>query len=333
VILITGATGYVGSHLWVDLIKAGYKVFGIDNLSNSKISVLNRIEKICGIKPFFESIDLKNYQQLQELFSVYHFDMVFHLAGEKSVSGSVINPLYTYNNNILSLLNLLNVMQAMSCKSLIFSSSATVYDQINLAPYNESMSVRSENPYGTSKLICEKFLKDLHVSDSNWKIIILRYFNPIGAHVSGLIGEDPLINCSNIMPTLAKVATGELDFFPIYGNNYPTKDGTPIRDYVHIADVTSGHLSALNYFEDVSSCYEIINLGRGEGVSVLKLLQTYEMVCSSKIPYRYMPRRMGDVAISYADVKLASRMLDWKSRYTLEEMCRDFLRWQTNKIT
>lgn len=326
-ILITGATGYIGSHTWVELLNAGYKVLGIDNFCNSNPNVIGRIEKITSKKANFIQGDLRDERILMELFEKYQIQSVIHFAALKAVGESVQKPLYYYQNNINCLLTLLKVMQENKCNKLVFSSSATVYHPSNLIPYEEGMQLGSTSPYGWSKCMGEQILRDVEVIDASWSIAYLRYFNPVGAHESGLIGEDPIGVPNNLMPYIAQVAIGKREFLYVYGDDWPTIDGTGVRDYVHVADLVRGHIKALEYLINKKKSLTI-NLGTGKGYSVLSLIKSFEKVSGKKINYQIVGRRPGDIAEFYADSKLAKKLLDWTAEYDLDRMCADSWRWQ-----
>ena len=326
-ILITGATGYIGSHTWVELLNAGYKVLGIDNFCNSNPNVIGRIEKITRKKADFIQGDLRDEKILIELFEKYQIQSVIHFAALKAIGESVQKPLYYYQNNINGLLTLLKVMQENKCNNLVFSSSATVYHPSNSIPYVEGMQLGSTSPYGWSKCMSEQILRDVEVIDASWSIAYLRYFNPVGAHESGLIGEDPKGVPNNLMPYIAQVAIGKREFLSVYGDDWPTVDGTGVRDYVHVADLARGHIKALEYLINKKKSLTI-NLGTGKGYSVLSLIKSFEKVSGKKINYQIVGRRPGDIAEFYADSKLAKKLLDWTAEYDVDRMCADSWRWQ-----
>ncbi|MDP8231339.1 MAG: UDP-glucose 4-epimerase GalE, partial [Candidatus Zophobacter franzmannii] len=298
-----------------------------DNLTNSKLEVLSRIEKITGVKPAFELIDLRNITALRASFDIYKFDAVIHFAGSKSVEESVNNPLDTYENNLLSTLNLLNVMKRFDVKQLIFSSSATVYSQAKQFPIPETSPLGTSCPYGESKLMIENILNDLYKSDNSWNIRMLRYFNPVGAHQSGLIGENPTGAPSNLFPLITGYISGKYKQFKVFGSDYDTKDGTCIRDYIHVVDLAKGHLKTLSHLKN-STGLDIFNLGTGDGFSVLEVIKAFSKVIDKDIPYQVSERRDGDIPVSYADATKAKKILDWNATLTLEDMCRDAWNWQ-----
>jgi UDP-glucose 4-epimerase len=326
-ILLTGATGYIGSHTWVELLSAGYDVIGIDNFSNSKPTVLERIKKITSKNLSFKEGDLRSKKFLQEVFEEYPVSAVMHFAGLKAVGESTQEPFLYYEHNITGLFNLLNAMKFFDVKNLIFSSSATVYDSKNLIPYSEDMALACSNPYGWTKLFAEQILRDVQKSDASWKVAYLRYFNPIGAHHSGEIGEDPTGIPNNLMPYVCQVAVGLRPQLSVYGGDWPTLDGTCIRDYIHVMDLAKGHLKAIKYL-DLNKKSITVNLGTGHGTSVLDLVKTFEVASDVKIPYRIVERRAGDIAECYADVSRARDLLNWFPQYSLFNMCVDAWRWQ-----
>lgn len=319
-ILVTGGLGFIGSHTVVALIEAGYSVIIADNLSNSKIDILNKLHELtdCTI-PFYE-IDVTNEESVSQLFSEQSINAVIHFAGFKAVRESTQQPINYYRNNLLSTITLANICQKFKVYKFIFSSSATVYGE-NKSPFNESMDLLpTTNPYGETKAMGERILKDLAASDQRFEISLLRYFNPIGAHTSGLIGEVPNGVPNNLMPYVTQVATGKLDYLRVFGMDYPTADGTGIRDYIHVMDLAEGHVAALQH---VSKGVHIYNLGTGRGTSVLEIIETFERVNKIKIPYRIVERRTGDLAVCYAQIGKAKHELGWSTKRDLEEMCRD----------
>lgn len=321
-ILVTGGTGFIGSHTCVELLKSGYEVIILDNLSNSKAESVNRIEQITGKKVKFYKADLLDIDATAEIFEKDEIDAVIHFAGLKAVGESVKYPVEYYHNNISGSINLLRVMKRYNCKNIVFSSSATVYGVTNKAPYTEDMPTSATNPYGYTKVMIEQILKDVTVSDDEWSVASLRYFNPIGAHESGLIGEDPNGIPNNLVPYIAQVASGRLEKLRVFGNDYDTPDGTGVRDYIHVVDLARGHISALEYaFEHKG--FTPVNLGTGKGSSVLDVVKSYEKACGAAIPVEITERRAGDSATSYADTKLAKELLGWEATFGLDEMCRD----------
>lgn len=326
-ILITGATGYIGSHTWVELLNAGYKVLGIDNFCNSSPNVISRIEHITNLKSQFVEGDIRDEKILMEIFKKYQIKSVIHFAALKAVGESVQNPLLYYQNNLDGLIALLKVMQIYQCKEFVFSSSATVYHPSNSIPYVEGMQLGSTSPYGWSKYMSEQILRDVELADASWSIAYLRYFNPVGAHESGLIGEDPKGIPNNLMPYITQVAIGERESLSVYGGDWPTVDGTGVRDYVHVVDLARGHIKALDYLSKRKQSLTI-NLGTGRGYSVLELIKSFEKVSGRKINYQIVGRRPGDIAQFYADPQLAKKLLDWTVEYDLDRMCADSWRWQ-----
>ena len=319
-VFVTGGTGYIGSHTVVELIENGYEVVILDNFSNSKPEVLDYIYKITGVKPKFYEGDCCDKEILRKIFKENEIDSVIHFAGFKAVGESVQVPLKYYRNNLVSTISLCEVMNEFNCKNIVFSSSATVYGDPKELPLKEQMELgKTTNPYGTTKAYIERILSDLSFSDKEWKVILLRYFNPVGAHSSGLIGENPNGTPNNLMPYIMKVAIGELPYLNIFGDDYDTKDGTGVRDYIHVVDLAKGHLKALEHLEDVEGV-KIYNLGTGVGYSVLEMVKTFEEVNNVKVPYKIAPRREGDVASCYADSSLALKELGWKAELGLEEM-------------
>ena len=329
-ILVCGGAGYIGSHTCVELLQAKYDIIVADNLVNSHWEVLNRIEKITGKKVPFIRMNLCKEDEVNALFVQYpEINAVIHFAGLKAVGESVTKPLEYYSNNLISTLNLLQAMRCHGVKNLIFSSSATVYGDPISVPIREDFPTNgSTNPYGTSKLFQERILLDFCAADPTMNVASLRYFNPIGAHSSGLIGEDPGGIPNNLVPYIAKVAIGQLPRLCIYGDDYPTSDGTGVRDYIHVVDLASGHVAALRKLEKGCGFF-VCNLGTGRGYSVLEVLHTYEKICGKKLPYIVCPRRPGDIAECYADVTRAQDELDWKAKFDLEEMCFSSWKWQS----
>lgn len=327
-ILVTGATGYIGSHTWVELLNAGYQVLGIDNFCNSSPNVIYRVEKITGCKAEFIECDICDEKLLFEIFKQYSIEAVIHFAALKAVGESVWKPLKYYQNNINGLLGLLKAMQASKCKILVFSSSATVYHPDNPIPYDEEMLLGSTSPYGWSKYMGEQILRDVEVADQSWAIAYLRYFNPVGAHDSGLIGEDPKGIPNNLMPYISQVAIGKRKFLSVYGGDWPTHDGTGVRDYIHVVDLARGHIKALRYLFNKNQSLTI-NLGAGKGYSVLDLVNAFEKASGKKVPYQIVKRRPGDIAEYYADTKLAVELLGWQIEYDINRICEDSWRWQS----
>ena len=322
-ILVTGAAGFIGSHTCVELEKAGYEVVGVDNFVNSNYKVIECIEKIIGKKIIFYNGDVTSKNDLRKIFETNTISAVIHFAAFKSVNESIKKPLSYYCNNVYSTVNLCKVMQEFNCKKIIFSSSATVYGNSKIMPVKETFDIgNATNPYGSTKIMCEKILKDLYDSDKKWSVCILRYFNPIGAHESGLIGEEVKGTPNNLMPYIVKVAAKKLSYLNIFGNDYPTYDGTCIRDFIHVVDLAKGHISALNKILNESSL-NIYNLGTGRGYSVLELVKEFEQVNKVNIPYLIKERRAGDIAICYADAHKAFEDLGWSTQKNISDMCKD----------
>jgi UDP-glucose 4-epimerase len=326
-ILVTGGTGYIGSHTCLQLLKAGHDVVVIDNLSNSKLAVLDCIQQICGRKPVFYKEDLLDNNKVSEILSVHGTEAVMHFAGLKSVGESVALPLIYYKNNVAGSLSLVSAMKASGVRTLVFSSSATVYGNPLSLPIHEDFPLGCTNTYGRSKLMVEKILHDLILSDDSWKIAMLRYFNPVGAHESGLIGEDPTGIPNNLMPYISHVAAGRLTHLQVYGGDYPTPDGTGIRDYIHVVDLAYGHTAALDWLKKHKGVHTF-NLGTGRGSSVLEVVRAFESVTGQHIPYRIVDRRLGDIAQCYADVSQAEKKLGWKAQRSIKVMCKDAWNWQ-----
>ena len=328
-ILVTGGAGYIGSHTCVELLNAGYEVVVADNLYNSSEKALERVEQITGKELKFYEVDLKDEEAVRTIFQNEKIDAVIHFAGYKAVGESVVKPLEYYENNLVSTLNLCKVMREFNCKNLIFSSSATVYGFQPVMPITEEMPKQpASNPYGWTKWMIEEILKDLHTADPTWNVILLRYFNPIGAHESGLIGEDPKGIPNNLVPYVAQVAVGKREYVHVYGNDYNTPDGTGVRDYIHVVDLAKGHLAALDKFME-NPGVAIYNLGTGKGYSVLDVIHAYEKACGHEIPYKIEARRPGDLDTTYSDPSKAERELGWKAQLGIDEMCRDSYRWQS----
>lgn len=321
-ILVTGGTGYIGSHTVIELLTAGYDVTIVDNYFNSKPDVLNKIQRITGKTPVFYEADCCDEQAMNEIFSNEKIDGAIHFAGYKAVGESVQKPLAYYSNNLDSTFVLCRLLKKYNCKKLIFSSSATVYGNPKTVPIREDFPLGpTTNPYGSTKLMIERILKDLYTSDPAWSVVLLRYFNPIGAHSSHLLGEDPNGIPNNLMPYIAKVAIGELPELGVFGNDYPTPDGTGVRDYIHVVDLAKGHVKALECFDRQG--VSIYNLGTGIGYSVLDIVHAFEAANDLKIPYSIKPRRAGDIPMCYADASKARDELGWTAEKTIEDMCRD----------
>jgi UDP-glucose 4-epimerase len=332
-VLVTGGLGFIGSHTVVELLEKGYDVVIVDNLYNSEIAVKDKIEKITGKSPKVYTYDLLEKENIQKIFKENEIDEVIHFAGYKAVGESCKKPLMYYHNNLMSTINLLEVMNEYNVKKIIFSSSATIYGDPGTPKYVEEMGRgKTTNPYGTTKAMIEQILEDLYTSDNSWSISILRYFNPIGAHPSGLIGEKPNGIPNNLMPYILKVASGQLEVLSVFGNDYDTPDGTGVRDYIHVVDLAKGHVSSLKKLEENSSGLYIYNLGSGKGNSVLELVNTFEKVNGIKVNYKIAPRRPGDLAEYYADPSKALKELGWKTEKTLEDMCRDSWNFMKKEI-
>ncbi len=318
-ILVTGGTGYIGSHACVEFIEKGQEVVIVDNLSNSKVEVVNHIETITGVKPKFYEADLLDRDALNRIFDENVFDSVVHFAGYKAVGESVAKPIEYYRNNIVGTLNLIEEMREHDCFNLVFSSSATVYGKPKTVPIKEDCNLSTTNPYGTTKLYIEQILKDLCVADNRFSVVILRYFNPIGAHESGLIGDNPNGIPNNLMPYVTRVAKGKLPHLNVFGNDYETADGTGVRDYIHVLDLAHGHYCALRALSQKG--VSIYNLGTGNGYSVLDIINAFERVNNVKIPYQIAPRRAGDIAECFADATKAEFEIGFKAEKTLDDMC------------
>lgn len=330
-ILVTGGSGYIGSHTVIELLESGYNVIIVDNLSNSKIQVVDRIKQITNIydnRIMFYKSDIRDRASLNNIFSTHSIDAVIHFAGFKAVGESVSMPIEYYDNNIYGTLVLLDVMKKNNVKKIVFSSSATVYGIPHLVPITEDFPLSTTNPYGTTKLYIEQILQDVYTSDNSWSICILRYFNPIGAHSSGLIGEDPNGIPNNLLPYISQVAIGKLPHVNVFGNDYNTHDGTGVRDYIHVVDLAIGHIKAIEYLKKFVGV-EIINLGTGHGYSVLDMIKSFSKASGKELPYIVKERRAGDVAECYADPTKALQLLGWKATKTIDDMCNDTWNWQT----
>ena len=321
-ILVTGGTGYIGSHTCVELLNAGYDVVIMDNLYNSSEEVLKRIEKITGKKAKFYKVDLLDKEGIRTIFKENTIDAVIHFAGYKAVGESVQIPLTYYQNNVAGSLNLYEVMNEYNVKKIVFSSSACVYGAPKSVPIKEDFEIHTTNPYVATKVMNEMILQDVYTSDNDWGVLLLRYFNPIGAHKSGLLGEVPNGIPNNLVPYIARVANGQLEYLRVWGDDYPTPDGTGVRDYIHVVDLAKGHIKAVEYALSHKGV-EKINLGTGKGYSVLEVLHAYEHACGKELAYKIMDRRPGDIAECYADTEKAERVLGWKAQYGIEEMCED----------
>lgn len=327
-VLVTGGAGYIGSHTVLELLNEGHAVIVVDNLSNSNEEALRRVKKITGQDLTFYEEDLLNKAALDQIFSNHEIDSVIHFAGFKAVGESVAIPLKYYNNNITSTLYLCELMKKHGVRNIVFSSSATVYGDPESVPITEDSPLSATNPYGRTKLFIEYILKDLYIADNSWNIALLRYFNPVGAHKSGLIGEDPNDIPNNLMPYISQVAVGKLKELSVFGDDYPTPDGTGVRDYIHVVDLAVGHLKALEKLESNPGLV-IYNLGTGKGSSVLDMVKAFENASGKKVPYRIAPRRPGDIAECYADPSKAEKELNWTAKRGIKEMCEDTWRWQS----
>ncbi|HCI76018.1 MULTISPECIES: UDP-glucose 4-epimerase GalE [unclassified Psychrobacter] len=330
-ILVTGGAGYIGTHTCIGLHEAGYEIVVYDNLSNSSREAINRVSNLIGQPIEFIEGDIRDAESLRQVFLSHQFFGVIHFAGLKAVGESVAKPLLYYNNNVSGTITLLEVMAEYDVKNLVFSSSATVYGDPEILPIDEKSPRSCTNPYGQSKLVVEYILEDLAVSDSSWNLITLRYFNPIGAHPSGQIGEDPNDIPNNLMPYISQVAVGKLEQLSIFGSDYPTVDGTGVRDFIHVTDLAQGHVAALSYLEQQVAPVGFlpINLGSGKGSSVLELVTAFENVTGQKIPYQFTDRRAGDIASCYASADKAKELLGWEAKLSITEMCQDTWRWQS----
>lgn len=327
-ILITGGTGYIGSHTVLQVLAAGHEVVVVDNLSNSSQESLARVQKISGKTVQFVQADIRDKQALRAVFGANNISAVIHFAGLKAVGESTEKPQLYYDNNVVGSLNLFEIMAEFKVKNIVFSSSATVYGDPASVPIKEDFPLSATNPYGRSKLMIEDILRDLHRSDNTWRIALLRYFNPIGAHSSGLIGEDPNGIPNNLLPYVAQVAVGRLNKLRVFGDDYATHDGTGVRDYIHVMDLADGHVAALDYLSKNQRMITV-NLGTGIGYSVLDVVQAFAKNSEKHIPYEILPRRLGDVAINYADARVAKDLLGWQASRSLDDMCADTWRWQS----
>ena len=328
-VLVTGGAGYIGSHTVVELLNEGYDVVVIDNLANSSREAIRRVEEITGKTVYFYENDVRDRAALELIFTAHDIDWVIHFAGLKAVGESVAKPVEYYDNNIGSTLVLIDVMRKFGVKNIVFSSSATVYGTPAELPLKETSVMNpTTNPYGTSKVMQEQILKDVFVADNNWNIVLLRYFNPVGAHESGRIGEDPKGIPNNLMPYVAQVASGKLKEIGVFGNDYPTPDGTGVRDYIHVVDLACGHVAAIKKLNKAG--VHIYNLGTGNGYSVLQMIAAFSKACGKQLPYSIKPRRAGDIATCYASSEKAEKELGWKAEYDLEKMCLDQWNWQKN---
>ena len=328
-VLVTGGAGFIGSHTVVELLNAGYEAVVADNLCNASEESLKRVEKITGKKVAFYKVDVRDRAAMEKIFAEQKIDWVIHFAGLKAVGESCKKPVEYYDNNLVSTLVLLEVMRNAGCKNIVFSSSATVYGNPNELPLKETTPLNpTTNPYGTSKVMQEMMLKDVYAADNEWNIVLLRYFNPVGAHESGLIGEDPKGIPNNLMPFVAQVASGKLQRIGVFGNDYPTPDGTGVRDYIHVVDLAKGHVAAIKALNTAG--VRVYNLGTGHGYSVMDMIHAFEKACGKTLPYDIKPRRAGDIASCYASSEKAEKELGWKAEYDLEKMCLDQWNWQKN---
>lgn len=328
-VLVTGGAGYIGSHTCVELLEAGHEVVVLDNLSNSCETAVQRVEQITGKSLPFYQTDLLDYAACEKVFQAHAFDAVIHFAGLKAVGESVARPLAYYHNNITGTLHLLDLMQKYRVKNLVFSSSATVYGNPHTVPIREDFPLSATNPYGRTKLMLEQILRDVAAADDGLRVSLLRYFNPVGAHKSGMIGEDPNDIPNNLMPYIAQVAIGKLPCLSVFGNDYDTPDGTGVRDYIHVIDLARGHLKALDHLEAQKERVDVFNLGTGHGYSVLEMVAAFEKASGKHVPYRIAPRRPGDIAACYADPSKAARELGFRAEYSLADMCADSWNWQS----
>ncbi|MBN2645655.1 MAG: UDP-glucose 4-epimerase GalE [Desulfuromonadaceae bacterium] len=326
-ILVTGGAGYIGSHTCLELLQAGHQVICYDNLSNASKQSVQRVEKLTGVAMSFYGADIRDRSALDAVFQRHRIDAVIHFAGLKAVGESVEQPIAYYDNNVRGTLTLCQAMAAHNCKNLVFSSSATVYGQPETVPIREDSPVGATNPYGRSKLIIEQMLEDITLSDDQWHVALLRYFNPVGAHCSGCIGEDPRGIPNNLLPFVAQVAVGKRDCLRVFGGDYPTVDGTGVRDYIHVVDLARGHICALNALSEHQLL--TVNLGTGHGYSVLEVVRAFEAASGCQVPYQIVARRPGDIAICYADTHYAEKVLRWRAEYDLNRMCADAWRWQS----
>ena len=327
-ILVTGGAGYIGSHTCIELIKASYEVVVVDNLSNSSLESLKRVEKLSGSEIPFYKVDVRDKDSLTEVFHQHSIDGVIHFAGLKAVGESVEKPIEYYDTNVGGTFILSKVMRTFNCKTFVFSSSATVYGDPHTVPIKENFPLSVTNPYGRSKLMIEEFLRDVFVADDSWHIALLRYFNPVGAHKSGLIGEDPNDIPNNLIPYISQVVVGKLEKLRVFGGDYDTPDGTGVRDYIHVVDLARGHVKALQALENKPQVLTV-NLGTGNGYSVLDMIKAFEKASGKAIPYQIVDRRPGDIATCYADPAYAAEKIDWKAECELDEMCEDTWRWQS----
>ena len=327
-ILVTGGCGYIGSHTTLELLNKGYDVVVVDNFSNSSYESLNRVQWLTGKKVTFYEADIRDSEKMETIFKLHTFDAVIHFAAFKAVGESVRLPLKYYDNNISGTVELLRIMDKYNVKKIIFSSSATVYGDPERLPVDEDCRLSTTNPYGSTKLMMEMIMQDLSKSDKDWNIVLLRYFNPVGAHESGLIGEDPKGIPNNLMPFVAQVASGKHECINVFGNDYDTPDGTGVRDYIHVVDLALGHIAAIENCN--TSGVHIYNLGTGRGYSVMEMIKAFEKACGKTLPYKICPRRSGDIGTCYAAPDKAKRELCWEAKFGIEEMCASQWKWQSN---
>ena len=327
-ILVTGGSGYIGSHTMLELLNKGYEVVVVDNLSNSSYESLRRVQKLTGKQVVFYEKDIRDVAAMEEIFTEHKFDAVIHFAAFKAVGESCRLPLKYYDNNISGTVGLLRVMEKFGVKKIIFSSSATVYGTPERLPLDENCRLSTTNPYGSTKLMMENIMQDVYKADNEWNIILLRYFNPVGSHESGLIGEDPKGIPNNLMPFVAQVASGKLQCINVFGNDYDTPDGTGVRDYIHVVDLALGHIAAIEQCND--NGVHIYNLGTGHGYSVLDMIHAFEKACGKTLPYKICDRRPGDIAACYACPDKAEKELKWKAKFGIEEMCASQWKWQSS---
>lgn len=328
-ILVTGGAGYIGTHTVIELLQAGYDVTIVDNLYNSQEEAVRRGAELAGRTPTFHKVDLLDYEALEEVFKQAHYDAVIHFAGLKAVGESVAKPLFYYHNNMTGTFNLLKLMKQYGCRNIVFSSSATVYGMPEKVPLDEGCATGALNPYGATKLFLERVLADVKAAEPDLGVMLLRYFNPVGAHPSGRIGENPNGIPNNLMPYIAQVAVGRLPKVRVFGDDYPTKDGTGVRDYIHVVDLARGHLAALRKLEQTPGRIYTVNLGTGTGYSVLDMIHAFSKACGKDIPYEIAPRRPGDAPECYADPAYAKELLGWEATHTLDDMCASSWKWQS----
>lgn len=330
-ILVTGGTGFIGSHICIEFLARDFEVIIVDNLTNSNAEVVERIEQITGKSIIFYKTDIRDHEALERIFTAHKIYSVIHCAGLKSIAESIKNPLMYYDNNVYGSIVLVQIMAKFNVKRMVFSSSACIYGKEAVVPYTETSLVKPVNPYGKSKLIIEEMLTNIASSDPEWRVVILRYFNSIGAHPSGLIGEDPNMSPNNLMPYICQVASGLKPELLIFGNDYDTPDGTAVRDYIHVVDLALGHTQALRWLEGNTGLL-VANIGTGKGISVLELLSVFSSVIGRAIPYRFVHRRDGDISSYYADTTYSEKQFGWSAQRRVDEACRDEWRWQEKKL-